>query len=369
MKFFASYKLQFFTAAFCFVAVIFLFSQPIFACSWDYLIWQNRSKNSEPYYRFIKNDKAGFINQTGKVVIEPTLNVYGNYQSGVINGLLQKNFEEYIDISTDEKVSKDYYYQNIGIFEGLSVKKIEDKYGYVNRKGNTTIEPNFIYAKDFSDGLAPVIVEGPCIYINYEAPCSEAITFPRGAATRPETECKFNFINKEGKLISTQTYFDIKDFSEGLAPVRTLDGWGYINRKGELAVPAQFEEAHSFSDGLALVKKDDLFGYINFLGAFVIEPQFKRAESFSNGLAPVGDYGDETVENEFYYINKNGKPATSDKFLLASHYFKGLAHVLVSESVKIEKKDDEELEIRKRTYAYINNKGKKIFTYIVEDEM
>lgn len=369
MKLFPSSKILFFTAAFCFVAVIFLFSQPIFACSWDYLIWENRSENSDPYYRFVKDDKAGFIDQSGKVVIEPTLWLSGNYQDGVINGLLRVDYEKYINLKTDEELSEEYYELNTQIFDGLSVKRFENKYGYIDRKGETIIKPKFVYAKNFSNGLAPVVVDGPCLY-DSKSPCSTgADILPYGTASQTNETCKFNFINKQGKIISSQTFLDIGDFSEGLAPVKTSSGWGYIDRKGNLVISPQFTEADSFSDGLALVEKDGLFGYINSFGAIVIEPQFKDAQSFSNGLAVVGDYGDGTGKSEFYYINKNGKTAFPDKFLLASNYFKGLAHVLVSRTFRVEKKDNEELEIRKHTFAYINEKGKKVFTYEIDDEM
>lgn len=352
-----------------YVATVFLlFTQNIAACSWDYLIWQNRSKNSDPYYRFIKNGKAGFINQSGKIVIQPTLWASGNYQDGVINGLLETNYQKYIDLKTGNKVSSDYYHQNISIFDGLSVKRFENKFGFTDRRGKTIIEPKFVYAKDFSEGLAPVVLEGPCYYYNSESPCPGADTFPVGTNSQPNTACQFNFINIEGKLISDRNFLDVKEFSENLAPVKTSEGWGYMNKNGRIIIAPQFEEANPFSEGLALVKHRNLYGYINVAGTFVIEPQFKSAESFSSGLAPVGEYGDETVSNKFYYINKNGKPATSDKFLLASRYFKGLAHVLVTESLKVNKKDDKELEIRKQIYSYIDAKGTKIFTYTVENE-
>jgi hypothetical protein len=349
-------------------AVFLLFTQNITACSWDYLIWENRSKNSDPYYRFIKDGKAGFINQSGKIVIEPTLWALGNYQEGVINGLLEVDFQKYIDIKTGEEVSSDYYHRNISLFDNLSVKLFENKFGYVDRKGEIVIEPSFVYAKNFSEGLAAVVLEGPCFYYNPESPCPEADIFPVGSSRETKVACQFGFINGEGRIVSAQTFLGVKEFAQDLAPVRTIEGWGYMDKSGKIVITPQFEEAEPFSEGSALVKRNNLYGYINSTGAFVIKPQFERAESFSNGLAPVGKYGDETV-GEFYYINKNGKPATSDKFLLASHYFKGLAHVLVSETFKVDRKEDEESEIRKRIYAYINAKGKKVFTYTIEDEM
>lgn len=369
MKISSRLPLSYFTVTICFGFIFFLLVQKSPACSWDYLIWQNRAKNSDPYYRFIKDGQAGFIDQSGKIVINPTLPVYGNYQNGVINGLLDIDSGKYIEVKTGKEVSRDYFYQNTELLDELSIKSLGDKFGFVDRQGNRVIESKFVYAKNFSEGLAPVVLEGPCFYYSSESPCPGSDAFPVGTKVQPTTACQFSFINKKGKLISAQTFLDVKEFSEDLAPVKTAEGWGYINRKGKIVIAPQFENAEPFSEGLGLVKRDNLYGYIDLSGAFVIEPQFEVAEYFTNGLAPVGKYKDKTIDNEFYYINKNGKPAFSGKFLLASHYFKGLAHVLVSETLTVEKKDDEELQIRKRTYAYINNRGKKIFVYTVEDEM
>ena len=362
-----------FTIATCFAIVFLLFVQSISACSWDYLIWQNRQKNSDPYYRFIRNGKAGFIDKTGKIVIEPKLLALGNYQSGIINGLLNVNWGKYVDIQTGKEVSAEFYEKKTKIPEELSAEIIGNNFGnnfgFSDVNGNTIIEPKFIYAKSFSEGFAPVVVDGPCFYYSSEAACPGAAFFPIGTKAQPTDACRFNFIDKMGNFISSQTFLDVKEFSEGLAPVKTADGWGYIDKTGKIIIKPHFEEASPFSDGLGLIKLNNLYGYVNSTGDFVIKPKFNSAISFANNLAPVGNYKDKMTDNEFYFITKTGKPAFPGKFLLASEYFKGIAHVLVSETLKTEKKDDKEQEIRTRTYAYINEKGEKIFVYSIEDEM
>ena len=58
-------------------------------------------------------------------------------------------------------------------------------------------------------------------------------------------------------------------------------------------VDAKFLEAYQFSDGLAPVKSDDGWGYIDPTGKMVVSPQFDTAEAFQNGLARVGAFGKE----------------------------------------------------------------------------
>jgi hypothetical protein len=58
-----------------------------FGCSADYLIWIPRSKSADPLYRFVKNGKAGYIDRSGRVVIPPKLEPYGNYGSEFHDGV------------------------------------------------------------------------------------------------------------------------------------------------------------------------------------------------------------------------------------------------------------------------------------------
>jgi hypothetical protein len=124
-----------------------------------------------------------------------------------------------------------------------------------------------------------------------------------------------------------------------------------------MRIEPKFDDAEPFSDGSALVKLNKLYGYIDHTGSLVIAPQFESADDFSDGLAPVGKWNDRG--SEFYYIDKSGRQAIPERFVLASHFFKGLAHV----KLKANKKDADESNL-KGTFAYINVTGKKIFTYV-----
>ncbi len=79
-----------------------------------------------------------------------------------------------------------------------------------------------------------------------------------------------------------------RDFAEGLAPVQDQGGkWGYIDRTGAWVIPAQFDQAYSFSDGLAGVVVGDLRGFITADGRFAVEPQFQDFWRHEGGVVPV----------------------------------------------------------------------------------
>lgn len=388
-------------AAIC-LLLIYLLPVPVaLACSWDYPIWMIRSKTADPFYRFIKNGKAGYIDRSGKIVVEPKLEAYDNSGDEFHDGLLHTSVSEsqYVDTTGKLVLDKGYYrgwdfsdglaaamknngekwgyidrsgefvisprfagYPNGYVHpfsEGLAMIEVGKKYGYIDHSGEFTIQPRFLFGMQFQDGMARVIVEGPCSYFRF-GPCPESRTFGESNG-KQLPGCKIAFIDKAGQVISGERYDDAKDFSEGLAPILKGEKWGYIDKQGRMVIEPKFDDAEPFSDGLARIKQGELWGYIDSTGKLAIGAQFESAQDFSDGLAVVGkeinDRG--SLKAEFYYIDKNGVQAIAEKFDLASDFFKGLAHV----RLKSDKKNNSDRSGENGTYAYIEVTGKKVFTY------
>ena len=62
----------------------------------------------------------------------------------------------------------------------------------------------------------------------------------------------FGFVDQSGNVKLDYTYEDAKSFSEGLAPVKVDGKWGYINERGSLVIDAIFEDAGPFRNGVAI---------------------------------------------------------------------------------------------------------------------
>lgn len=413
---------RFFAVAVCLATAIFLFFQPVAACSSDYDIWQVRSKNADPLYRFIKNGKAGYIDRTGKIVVAPTLNYYGNSGDQFSDGLLLTYINrKYVYINRTGKIVLEPKFDRVWDFsdglaavlieddgkwgymdktgklvisprfegfpngyvspfsDGLAMIEVKDKFGYIDRTGEFVIPPRFLEGSDFSEGFARVVLEGPCLHVG-DGGCAVFNGETVGGempADQTAPMCKFAFIDKTGAFLTNERYVRTKDFSEGLAAV-ILKGewnplgfgsegnWGFIDTKGNVVIKPQFDNVRSFSDGLAAVRIGGKWGFINKQGEMVVKPQFDLVEDFADGLAPVGTRRENDRKEEHYYIDKEGKRAFPETFFYASHFFKGLAHVKLKTEESMKGKSNYTF---KGTFAYIDTKGKKVFVYERDDNL
>lgn len=152
-------------------------------------------------------------------------------------------------------------------------------------KTHILIPPIYQNLKDFSEGLAPVKKDG-----------------------------KWGFVDKYGVIVIEFKYQDAEVFSEGLAGVKLSGNWGFIDAKGQLIIPHRFKEVKEFKEGIAAVNKNGFWGGINTKGDEVIPFDYDEIHSFSEGLAVVvkGEYYQEAgkvyKEGEKHsFVNKLGK--------------------------------------------------------------
>lgn len=244
-------------------------------------------------------DKAGFIDKTGKLIVEPIYDDVIDFSEGL--AAVRKNGKSgFIDKLGKVVVPLQFDYA-FSFADGLAAVFVNGKYGFIDRTGKIVIEPQFIEAKSFSEGLATVKIGGvtkaPYRYGTFQE--IEAIG---------KIETKYAFINKKGKIVYSFTARRAGSFSNGLAAIEALDGFGFINKKGKFTIqpnlPGTFGMIPYFSEGLSLtVLKDNKIGFIDKTGKVVIKTEYQYANDFENGLAQVC----EQVINTCGYIDKTGK--------------------------------------------------------------
>lgn len=127
---------------------------------------------------------------------------------------------------------------------------------------------------------------------------------------------KYGYINKKGEwVIKPQFEYSIAFGENGLAAASDGEKWGYINTEGEWAIEPKYDYAYTFYNGVAEVEKNVGDGYeyqyalINEKGEFIAK--------FGEYDYMYGFYGDDInyskVEKDGKYaiIDKTGKEVVS----------------------------------------------------------
>ena len=136
---------------------------------------------------------------------------------------------------------------------------------------------------------------------------------------------KFGFINSKGQWV-IQPQFDAYYFSgvytnyrlfgdTGLAMVKKNGKYGAIDKTGKTVIPFKYDELWPVNDGLMVYRENGKYGYLNADSSVAIKPQFVKASGFYRGLAAVYD------GTRAYLIDKTGKQIAGSDQLDASAYF------------------------------------------------
>jgi hypothetical protein len=194
-----------------------------------------------------KTRLKGFANSKGNVVIKPKYQYERNFSEGLAqvqpDGSLLSG---YINHSGDMVIPARYQTTH-DFHEGLACVCEKGSWKYIDQKGKTAIQlpAACTLAGDFSDGMAALLM-----------PASD-----QNNAAHP----RWGFVDRSGKIV-IQPRFVVDDtsflelrFSEGLCAVplkHNSDGhlYGYIDKTGKTVVEPKFNFARQFSEGLAAVK-------------------------------------------------------------------------------------------------------------------
>lgn len=213
--------------------IFFSFVLTIGACSWSYPIWIQRSIGAEDLYRFYQGRKAGYINRSGQVVISPRFDMKSNFGAEFHDGLLAvgEPATQYVDRTGREVIDRglewgrpfseglaaaqrkndslwgfintrgefaigpkfDFRLGQYSSFfvDGVAHMSLNGKYGFIDHRGEFVIPPKFLFVAPFSEGLARVVIEGPCAYIA-DGPCPELHYL--GGAKDFKNKCRFSFV-------------------------------------------------------------------------------------------------------------------------------------------------------------------------------
>lgn len=329
------------------------------------------TKEHKALFAILKDRKWGFIDSTGKVVIEPQF----NYVMGFIGqrAAFKASNGKWGFIDPTGKVVVEPEFDQVGLFrEGKAAVKVGHNWGFVDSSGKIVVEPQFYTVSYFSEQRAAITNNNlqsgfidPQGILVVKPSFDSVASFSEGLAEF-RTKEKAGYIDSNGKIVIElpDGVNAIQDFSEGRAIVwqqnpgfqgllyligetiqsinlsnrfKNKSFAGVIDKQGREIVPIKwngFSNISSFSGCLATVLSKGKKGIIDRNGAIVVEPKFHHIgygfllEGFSEGLTSV------TVNDKQGFINTRGEIVIEPKFAQVDKFSDGLAAVRVEKDGK-----------------------------------
>jgi len=186
------------------------------------------------FYQVRINDKIGFINERGKLVIPAIYDTCVYHQSCAS--------------------SKSFFGTEYGII------RRGNKFGAINSKGQLIIEPQYDDLEESppdhfraKKGNKWTLIDlenrpvFPFIFDNYDIDYDDTVSIGQSG--------KDNYLLYTLSGIMKKTEYEkIGSFSEGFAEVKIHGKTGFIDTSGNVRIEAKYEDASFFIDGLSAVK-------------------------------------------------------------------------------------------------------------------
>ena len=278
----------------------------------------------------IDRENWGYINQKGNWVIPPRFSwaetfsknglAWVSVQHSVNNGFIDRSGKLVISWKRDDSFE---YAMHIQFFQDRAEVSRNKRWGYLDKKGNYAIPPQFEGAGSFLDSdLAPVKIGGLWGYINrvgevqIKPQFDLAGGFKNGFAVI-EQAGRWGFIDEYGRFAINPQYDNAGSFSKfGLAAIQSGGKWGFINSVGNVIIAPEFDEIafptlYGWGDRRFIpVRKGNWWGYLDLKEEKVtIQPQFNGATTFgTEGLASV------KVGDKWGFIDHFGQIIISPQF-------------------------------------------------------
>lgn len=255
--------------------------QKIFCVLFVLFIAIHSSAQTKKLFKIFENDKLGFIDRQGNVVISP------KYKNGD-------------DFS-----------------ENLARVRLNGTYGFIDTNGNFVIPPQYDFAADFVHGIARVYVNGNPVFIDKNnrqilPPVYKSITFisERKAIVQALSGKKGIIDLSTRQLVADTAFLRIGTFEDGVAVVEQPSKkkndrnsrWGVIDTTGAMIVPFdRYRYIKDFANGYAKIKRKGKTdndasecGFIDTKGNFIFQCPDENGnyvrEDFHNGLARIALY-------------------------------------------------------------------------------
>ncbi len=223
----------------------------------------------------------------------------------------------------------DFAWNFVGDYAAVAAGR---KLGFVNRSGMVVVEPRYDEAEEFSDGLARVMTDarmtmegspaGPAEMIRYTFQFIRPSGEPGFARTFETLDRPSALTPEPFERLSSSFY--PRPFSEGLSAFSEGGRVGYMNTNGVTVIPPAFLGGGDFREGVACVWTEKGCAFIDHEGTVAVRlpPDVTPGlYTFQEGLAIV------RVGGRFGYVGRDGRMAIPARYAVAYPFSEGRALV------------------------------------------
>mgnify|MGYP000887931222 CR=1 FL=1 len=223
-----------------------------------------------------------YIDKKGKYLISPIKDLLFDFHEGYgLNEfrLINQNKNMYTFIRKDGTGTPPYFAQEMYPFsDGMALFRLDDKYGYLNNKGNVQILNDYYRATDFENGIALVYDKN---FFN--------------------NEINYKIINKYGAVLeegAIDNVWLVYGFYDGFARFRTLDDKSiFIDKKNNIVLDTDYVVS-DFENGYAIATVDRKKGLLDKAGKFVVEAIYDDIKNINEGMVGV------KINNKWGFLRK-----------------------------------------------------------------
>ena len=306
------------------------------------------------------SDLYGYIDASGKMVIEPQFSGTTDFSSGVACVAKSDGEKFYIDkdgkslgtIPSNFSYASTSFYYNRVIFENTSNNRygkldlslnvaVPEKYtnigisgdngyswcttdgnlyGYVDQEGKEVIPMQYVFCSTFFSGVTCVGVEqnGDTMYAIIDekgdyivAPQAVVLDYLTDGVFAYNVNGYYGLWDKKGNKLTEASYEYFLDYRDGLACFLKDGKYGFVNTKGEEIIPAMYYNCSDFSGGYcwALEAEGEPWKLIDKKGNVV--HTFSLSETLGalrNGVTLVYEWLDASANLvELRYVDAKGK--------------------------------------------------------------
>ncbi len=220
-----------------------------------------------------------YINKLGKKAFSKVYSKAYRFNDGVAHVQTEQNnngniINHYGLINTRGELIFAVSQEKFNIFDSegddgtfrISVLRDDDiQFGYINFKGKVILPAQYYFCDIFNKGFGIVLSAGKYYLVDKNGNLNPTKYhwvgyFSEGIGLAVEQKKggkpKYWFIDDKYKLIIHRSFDDAKKFHKGLAAVKINGKWGFINKTGEIVIKAEYDEVlFDFEYQVALVVK------------------------------------------------------------------------------------------------------------------